>query len=358
MTLSATLCLAGCSLVFVDKPPSHHQQMLSFDCTSSRTAPAIDATLAGLMAVGMLSSAQQEGAEGEKARDGLASGLLAVGLLAGSAIFGVTATGQCRDAKAELAGRAAPNNLLGTSATAAAQGAPAMASAPVPLPPGAPPAAPSPPTPAAAPEATASASPTPVAPEAPAAQAPMPVPPVAKAPSPMPPPVVRAAPSPAPIAKAAPGPGMVSLVLTVGVANQWNAPAPASAIGGVLGAGLQFDFKDALVGVGGSYAATDDEASRSLDLSLLLPTNTTPSAWWPWVGMTAQWLGTRWGGPRASGFVLAPTVRQPLTRHGPFWLAFSWGFHLFEQTTHDRLVPGTRRSGRAHEPRLTLGVAF
>jgi len=104
-------CLAllstGCSFIFVRPPPSGHEQLAYFDCTSSDAAPATDVTNAvvdGLLVIAA-SADNSDGGE-DDSQTGFATGVGIVGAVyAASAIYGFIMTSRCEDAKAQLAER-------------------------------------------------------------------------------------------------------------------------------------------------------------------------------------------------------------------------------------------------------------
>lgn len=93
--------LAGCSFVLVDKPPPDHASHRYFDCTSSNFAPAVDATLGGLLGVGVLGSIS----DGTTDSRGIVAGAVVVGAALASATYGFLQASHCRDAKLALAER-------------------------------------------------------------------------------------------------------------------------------------------------------------------------------------------------------------------------------------------------------------
>lgn len=98
-------CFAtGCSWLFVDKAPPNHAQLRYFDCTSSKIAPVLDTVEAvgGSLAAGIIASDSSYGSD-KAAGVAVEIGLAAV--FAASAIYGYTATSDCRDAKDALAAR-------------------------------------------------------------------------------------------------------------------------------------------------------------------------------------------------------------------------------------------------------------
>ena len=133
---------SGCSLAFVEGPPPDHASRHFFDCTSSMLAPGLDATMAGIMALGVVGAMSDGSHDSTSAVDGT---LVAAGALA-SATYGYLRVSRCRDAKEKLSERlldmpylgvpppglpGAPQPLAGAagSTPAPATGAPATAAA-------------------------------------------------------------------------------------------------------------------------------------------------------------------------------------------------------------------------------------
>ena len=165
--------LSGCSLLFVESPPpSHHQRLRYFDCTSSRLAPIVDTVVAtsyGLTGVAMAAYAADDEVRG----DAVPMVLLPLGV---AALFGVSAahgfstTSDCEDAKARFASevlstpppKAPPSATCGRDADCPGeqiceQGACVIVLPPVPL------TVPAPPSEAPPPADTPLPAPTPVA---------------------------------------------------------------------------------------------------------------------------------------------------------------------------------------------------
>lgn len=55
----AVVSLSGCSLLFTTSPPEHVSAYTTLDCTTSRAAPGIDATLGVLSAIGTAAETSQ-----------------------------------------------------------------------------------------------------------------------------------------------------------------------------------------------------------------------------------------------------------------------------------------------------------
>jgi hypothetical protein len=174
-TIALSFACGGCSFLFADAAPDHHEKMLYFDCTSTPGLEVADGsiallnTLAGVSALSQ-SEADYKKANGENADRNAAATVqfIGAGIFAGSAIYGIIVTENCSDAKAELRQR-----IMERERKLAER--PAV-SPPVALPPPVPP-------PAAAPSASPPTTPAP----APAPDAPLPAPPSAPAPPPTPP---------------------------------------------------------------------------------------------------------------------------------------------------------------------------
>jgi hypothetical protein len=91
--------LAGCSLVFVDGPPSMHRSLGYFDCTSSQLAPVADLIIGGAEGLAAASTLSDEGYRGNSA--GVAPLGVAAAFVA-SGIYGYYKVSACKQAKAEL----------------------------------------------------------------------------------------------------------------------------------------------------------------------------------------------------------------------------------------------------------------
>jgi hypothetical protein len=150
MLAAMGLAAGGCSLIFLDGPPPRHETLQSFDCTSSRVAPVLDAALAGLLATATISAATDDSA-------GSAAGAVMAASLAGAAMaasaHGFVQTEHCAAAKGALQARAvAPAFARGPFVTPApGRGVdPWLAAGPPPFP--AFPAPPPPPAPSLAPD--------------------------------------------------------------------------------------------------------------------------------------------------------------------------------------------------------------
>jgi hypothetical protein len=105
----ALTAFSGCSLAFVDAPPRDHASRHFFDCTTSMLAPGLDATMAGIMALGVVGAMSDGSHDSTSAVDGA---LLAAGALA-SATYGYLRVSRCRDAKEKLSERLLDMPYLG-----------------------------------------------------------------------------------------------------------------------------------------------------------------------------------------------------------------------------------------------------
>jgi hypothetical protein len=105
----ALAAFSGCSLAFVDAPPRDHASRHFFDCTTSMLAPGLDATMAGIMALGVVGAMSDGSRDSASAVDGT---LLAAGALA-SATYGYLRVSRCRDAKEKLSERLLDMPYLG-----------------------------------------------------------------------------------------------------------------------------------------------------------------------------------------------------------------------------------------------------
>jgi hypothetical protein len=106
---AVSVALQGCSLLFVEAPPPDHAELRAFDCTSSVAAPVIDTVVAGFqavrtaVAVGANDSVYENYPLSRPADIAFGLGFLA--LFTGSAIYGYSETGDCRQANRELQAR-------------------------------------------------------------------------------------------------------------------------------------------------------------------------------------------------------------------------------------------------------------
>ncbi len=178
----ALASLSGCSLAFVEGPPSNHASRRFFDCSSSMLAPGLDAAFAATMGLGTLGATS----DGSHDASSIAfSSALLVGSLA-SATYGYIQVSHCRQAKEALAARLIDAPYLGVLPPAPAQSAPGPGSsdrthapaAPDPWlsegPPPQPYLRPAPPTTVVPPPETAAPAPPDVAPPPPPTAAPAP----------------------------------------------------------------------------------------------------------------------------------------------------------------------------------------
>ena len=101
MSTIALAGLSGCSIAFVDAPPTDHASRHFIDCTSSMLAPGLDAALTATLALAVLG----ETSDGSRdAQSIVESSALVVGALA-SATYGYLRVSHCRQAKEALAER-------------------------------------------------------------------------------------------------------------------------------------------------------------------------------------------------------------------------------------------------------------
>jgi hypothetical protein len=105
----ALTAVSGCSLAFVDAPPRDHASRHFFDCTTSMLAPGLDATMAGIMALGVVGAMSDGSHDSTSVVDGT---LVAAGALA-SATYGYLRVSRCRDAKERLSERLLDMPYLG-----------------------------------------------------------------------------------------------------------------------------------------------------------------------------------------------------------------------------------------------------
>ena len=103
-TAVAVATSSGCSFIFVEGPPRDHASRRYFDCTSSNLAPGVDATLGGLLAIGMLSSTSDSSTTSGDSQ-AIVEGAIVAGAAVASAAYGFVRTSHCREAKQALAER-------------------------------------------------------------------------------------------------------------------------------------------------------------------------------------------------------------------------------------------------------------
>jgi hypothetical protein len=182
--MGLSLASAGCSFLFADPPPTRHETMLYFDCTSTpglEVADGVFGLSSALVGVQTLSQSEAEyeddNPDGDRNTAAAVNFVLA-GVFAGSAIYGIVVTENCNDAKAGLRQRVMERERQRTKPPSAP---PAM------LPPAPPPPAvtppPAAPPPSTGPETAPPAPPPPAAAPPPAAPAPPSPPPPTPAPA-------------------------------------------------------------------------------------------------------------------------------------------------------------------------------
>jgi len=115
--------LSGCSFAFVSGPPANYRQVPYFNCTESRVAPVLDTVWTALMALDVLALGVENDADWAKSagctagdpscpaisRHGAMMLDGALGIAGAAAmLYGYTKTGECRQAKSEVASRQQP----------------------------------------------------------------------------------------------------------------------------------------------------------------------------------------------------------------------------------------------------------
>jgi len=93
------LLSGGCSFAFVDAPPSRHQELPYFECTSGQGWPTTDLVLGLIYGVG--TAASLSNSSSSSSAGGLTTGVAAALFLA-SSYSGYGKTKECREAKDEL----------------------------------------------------------------------------------------------------------------------------------------------------------------------------------------------------------------------------------------------------------------
>jgi hypothetical protein len=161
---------AGCSFVFSEGPPSDHEKLAYFDCTSTYGLSVADGLIglsSGIGAGTTLSQSKQDYADKNNgaSRNAVAFvDIATAGVLAASAVYGAVQAARCDRAKEELRARIlAPPRRLSPPASAAPVPPPPPPPEPsvIPAPGPSPPAADAPGSPPAIQATPAPASPTP-----------------------------------------------------------------------------------------------------------------------------------------------------------------------------------------------------
>jgi hypothetical protein len=170
IALGMAMWLSGCSFVFVSGPPPHHEELPAFACTESRVAPVLDTVFALLEGANFVFAAAVDDQKWSDnfngnppfSRSTAIPLYAAVTLLAaGSAYYGFSNTGECREAKVQAMNRAQNGGAPSPYAPPPAPSPYAPPPAPSPY---APPPAPSPYAPPPAPSPYAPPPPYPYAP--------------------------------------------------------------------------------------------------------------------------------------------------------------------------------------------------
>jgi hypothetical protein len=115
IALTLAISVTGCSFAFVSGPPADHRQLPAFSCSESRVVPVLDTIWTALQTTNLITAAVSSdkswndlyGGNAPLSR-GAAIPLYAVFVALGAAgmYYGYTRTSECREAKAEAAGRA------------------------------------------------------------------------------------------------------------------------------------------------------------------------------------------------------------------------------------------------------------
>jgi hypothetical protein len=100
---------SGCSFVANSRPPANHRQLATFNCGDSSVPPVVDTVLTGggvmvtAAGMGLCGLADTDGKKWTcRGEMGLITIPLLVALPLASAIYGYSASAECRAAKAEL----------------------------------------------------------------------------------------------------------------------------------------------------------------------------------------------------------------------------------------------------------------
>jgi hypothetical protein len=127
---------SGCSLLFTDAPPKHHEKMVYFDCTSTPGLEVADGVLGVGSILGGVNTLSTPEARFERENDGndrngtAAGQFVIAGVFVASAIYGIVVTEGCSDAKADLRQR-----IIEREKSRAREPARSVPPTPAPLPP-------------------------------------------------------------------------------------------------------------------------------------------------------------------------------------------------------------------------------
>ncbi|MDX2019896.1 MAG: hypothetical protein SF187_06625 [Deltaproteobacteria bacterium] len=101
LLVAATVMNPGCSWIFTTPPPSNHEVLPYFDCSTSRFPAVLDTifTLTNLVSTGV---AIAEAEDDQTRQSAVGLGLSVATLWALSASYGYSRTSQCEDAKNQL----------------------------------------------------------------------------------------------------------------------------------------------------------------------------------------------------------------------------------------------------------------
>ena len=346
LALLTTLSLtgSGCSFVLVRPAPADHKDRPFFSCTNSHLAPGLDATLGGLMLLGMVGDVNDNGWSQDSA-----AGAVWVGTLLASAGYGYLKVSECKEAEASLMARQ-------QSQTYAPRLTIAPPAAPAPVAPG--PAAPG----ATDPGATAPATVAPPQPYVPPTPPPpwvysYPVPPAWQPPPPPEPPPPP--PPPPPPSMEHPRPVFGA---NLGLHTLFNTPATQTRLVPFWNLRLGVNVGSMQVDLFGEYGSGSGYASRAVGLLGLVPlTATDPNQRLDFqIGGAVKYVDLSWAGPRVSGVAVQPTFAM---RIATGWrmrlrLDLAYEIQLFKQESLQLLVPNASSNGFAHGPRLSVGVEF
>jgi hypothetical protein len=95
--------VSGCSALFVDGPPPNHAKLRYFDCDSSRLAPVVDGSIAGIMGLAVLGAS--DSGIGEQETGPFVMTIAIAGAALASSVYGWSKTSACQEAKTALSAR-------------------------------------------------------------------------------------------------------------------------------------------------------------------------------------------------------------------------------------------------------------
>ena len=131
----------GCSFLFADPPPTNHEKMVYFDCTSTPGLEVADGVMTLIIGAGAVDTISTPEKKFERENDGgdrntaAGIGFVTAAVLAGSAVYGIVVTENCNDAKENLRQRIVERERRRARLPVAPAGPPALVTPPTAPPP-------------------------------------------------------------------------------------------------------------------------------------------------------------------------------------------------------------------------------